>query len=145
MIGGIPLPDREGPFEAGFWAALDQGRLAHQHCPVCGAWHFPMRWRCRCGGALDYRDVSGRARLWSWTVVHPPVLPVFAEFTPYVVAIAALVEADDLRMVGPLCIDPGDPINRVRPEDLSIGISLEAQIVPLTAGLNWPAWKILAS
>lgn len=143
MIEGIPLPDRDGPFEAGFWATLDHGGLAHQHCAACDSWHFPPRWRCRCGGALSYRPVSGRGQLWSWTVVHPPVLPAFASFAPYIVAIVALAEADDLRMTGPLIVHPDDPINGVQPEQLAIGMPLQAHVRPLAPGLNWPVWRIL--
>lgn len=143
MIEAIPLPDREGPFEAGFWAALDRGTLAHQHCAPCDSWHFPPRWRCRCGGVLTYRPVSGRAQLWSWTVVHPPVLPAFAPFAPYVVAVAALAEAENLRMVGPLVLHPGDPIDRVRPEQLAIGMPLQAHVHTLAPDLRWPVWQII--
>lgn len=143
MIEGIPLPDREGPYEAGFWAALDRGEIAHQHCAACGAWHFPARWRCPCGHALDYRPVSGMARLWSWTQVHPPVLPAFAPLCPYVVGIAQLVEADNLRMVGPLLLQPGDPMNRILPENLHIGVPLRATITRIGDDTFWPSWVVL--
>jgi uncharacterized OB-fold protein len=142
MIDGIPLPARDGPFEAGFWEALDRGELAHQHCAACGAWHFPPRWRCPCGGALAWRPVSGKARLWSWTVVHPPVLPAFAPYTPYPVAVVELVEAPGLRMTGSLVERPGDPIDRVDPARLAIGMDLAACIIELAPGVPWPAWKI---
>ena len=142
MIDGIPLPARDGPFEAGFWEALDRGELAHQHCTACGAWHFPPRWRCACGGTLAWRPVSGRARLWSWTVVHPPVLPAFMPFAPYPVAIAELAEAPGLRMAGPLLERPGDPIDHVDPAQLEIGMPLRACIVELADGVRWPAWQI---
>ena len=142
MIDGIPLPARDGPFEAGFWGALDRGELAHQQCDSCRAWYFPPRWRCHCGGTLAYRPVSGKARLWSWTVVHPPVLPAFMPFAPYPVAIAELAEAPGLRMAGPLVERPGDPINHVDPARLEIGMPLRACIVDLTGGVRWPAWQI---
>lgn len=142
MIEGIPLPDREGPFEEGLWAALDRGELAHQHCAACGAWHFPARWRCSCKGPLAYRVVSGEAQLWSWTQVHAPVLPAFAPFTPYVVGIAQLSEGKNLRMVGPLLRQSGDPINAVRPEELHIGMPLRAAVISLAPDTAWPAWLI---
>ncbi len=142
MIDGIPLPARDGPFEAGFWEALDRGELAHQHCTACGAWHFPPRWRCACGGTLAWRAVSGEAHLWSWTVVHPPVLPAFMPFAPYPVAIAELAEAPGLRMSGPLLERPGDPIDHVDPARLEIGMPLRACIVELADGVRWPAWQI---
>lgn len=142
MIENIPLPARDGPFEAGFWAALDRGELAHQQCEACSAWHFPPRWRCTCGGALAYQPVSGKARLWSWTVVHPPVLPAFAPYAPYPVAIAELDEAPGLRMTGALVENPGDPINHIDPARLSVGMPLTACVITLADGVRWPAWKI---
>ena len=142
MIANIPLPSRDGPFEAGFWAALDRGELAHQQCDACSAWHFPPRWRCACGGTLNYTPVSGKARLWSWTVVHPPVLPAFAPYAPYPVAIAELDEAPGLRMTGPLVENPGDPINHIDPARLTIGMPLTACVITLADGVHWPAWKI---
>jgi len=142
MIDDIPLPARDGPFEQGFWAALDRGELAHQHCEACDSWHFPPRWRCHCGGTLSYGTVSGDARLWSWTQVHPPVLPAFAPFAPYLVAIAELVEADGLRMVGSLVIGAADPINRVQPSQLRIGMPLTAVVREIAPGVPWPAWQV---
>lgn len=143
MIDGIPIPARDGPFEAGFWAALDAGVLAHQHCASCNTWHFPPRWRCPCGGALSYQPVSGRARLWSWTVVHPPVLPAFQPYAPYPVVVAELEEQAGLRMVGPIVRQQGDPLNRVKPEELEIGIKLQASLAEIAPGLIWPSWKIV--
>lgn len=142
MIEGIPLPSREGPFETGFWEALDNGVLTHQHCKACGAWHFPPRWRCSCGGELAYEPVSGKATLWSWTVVHPPVLPAFAPYAPYPVAVAELAEAPGLRMVGPLIEAAGDPLNHVDPARLEVGMPLTAVILDIAEGIPWPAWKI---
>lgn len=143
MIDAIPLPSREGAFEQGFWAALDEGHLAHQRCADCQRWHFPPRWRCVCGGELAYRQVSGRATLWSWTVVHAPVLPAFAPFTPYVVGIAELEETPGLRMVGPLIVAEGDPIYRVKPDLLKVGMPLVARIDRIAADVAWPSWKIV--
>ncbi|MFZ4110506.1 MAG: Zn-ribbon domain-containing OB-fold protein [Polymorphobacter sp.] len=142
MIEGSPVPARTGPFEADFWAILDEGRLAHQHCYNCGAWHFPARWRCACGGALVYVPVSGKARLWSWTEVHAPVLPAFTAFTPYVVGIVELAEAAGLRMIGPLLNAPKDPINAVRKQDLQIGMPLQAVVCPLSTTVAWPSWLL---
>lgn len=142
MIDVIPLPSRDGPFEGGFWAALDQERLAHQQCEACGEWSFPPRWRCVCGGPLAYRTVSGRATLWSWTVVHPPVLPSFAALTPYVAGVVQLAESPALRMVGPLILEAGDPLGRVNADQLSIGMPLTAHIQNIAPDVRWPAWRL---
>jgi len=143
MIDGAPLPARDGPYEQGFWEALDAGVLAHQRCADCGKWTFPPRWRCVCGGALHYQPVSGRGRLWSWTQVHAPVLPAFAPLTPYIAAIVALEEQSDLRMAGFLVRRAGGAVNDITPGDVRIGMALEAVIAPLGDGVRWPQWKIL--
>lgn len=142
MIAGIPLPTTDGPSEAEFWAGLKAGELRHQHCVACDAWHFPARWRCICGNELYYRGVSGRATLWSWTQVHPPVLPAFAPFTPFIVGIAQLEEAQNLRMVGSLIIQPSDPINRVQSEVLRPDMPLRACIIQISSDVAWPAWQL---
>jgi uncharacterized OB-fold protein len=142
MIEGIPLPARGGPYEHGFWEALDAGVLVHQRCDSCAKWTFPPRWRCVCGGALQYQPVSGKGRLWSWTQVHAPVLPAFAPLTPYIAAIVELEEQADLRMVGLLVLHASDAVNEIIPADLHVGMPLEAVIAPLGAGVNWPQWKI---
>lgn len=144
MIEAAPLPARDGPFEQGFWEALDAGILAHQRCEACCRWHFPPRFRCdACGGALAYQPVSGRARLWSYIEVHPPVLPAFAALTPYLAAVVELVEQPGLRMAGHLVRRPDDPINRVRAADVAIGMPLRAAIVPLSPEVSWPRWMIM--
>lgn len=145
MIDSVPLPARDGPFEAGFWEALDRGVLAHQHCDRCGRWHFPPRWRCSCGGELRYRPVSGRATLWSWVVAHPPVLPAFAARTPYVVAVAGLGESPSLHMVGSVVFDGQDPgRDSADPARLRIGMPLRARITTFESGLVWPVWQVVS-
>lgn len=142
MIETIPLPAMDGPFEEPFWQSLKIGTLSHQQCQRCLDWHFPARWRCHCGGSLEYRPVSGKATLWSWTVVHAPVLPVFAAYTPFVSAVAELEEAPNLRMVGTLIMVDGDPINRVQSADLHIGMALTCRLSQIAPNTIWPVWKI---
>ena len=51
---------------------------------------------------------AGGGRVGSWTVLHPPVLPAFADLVPFVVL---LVELDEgVRMVGQLVGDDGIPL-----------------------------------
>lgn len=143
MIADIPIPARDGPFEEGFWSALDAGVLAHQRCQGCKTWQFPPRFRCsECGGALAYEQVSGRATLWSFTVVHAPVLAAFAPYVPYVAAVVELDEQPGLRMAGNLIHRAGDPVNTVVPQNLSIGMPLRAVILPMLADVCWPQWAI---
>lgn len=145
MIANIPLPARDGPFEEGFWSALDAGGLAHQRCHDCRRWHFPPRYRCSdCGGGLVYEPVSGLGTLWSFTLVHAPVLPAFAPFAPFVAAVVELDEQPGLRMAGNLIHRAGDPINAVAPQSLTIGMPLRAVILPLSEDVRWPQWVLIS-
>ena len=50
--------------------------------------------------ASEWARASGRARLLSWVVVHPPVLPAWKERVPYTVV---LVECEEgVRTIGNL-------------------------------------------
>jgi len=144
MIEGIPLPATEAPHEVPFWEGLRAGRLCMQRCRACLRWQFPPLLRCgECGGAIEWAAVSGRGRIWSMTEIHPPVLPAFAPFTPYLVAVVALEEAETVRMVGNLIREPADPINRVRLGEVMIGQPVEAVIEALSGGVYWPRWRPL--
>ena len=72
-------------------------------CPACGSLRH------------DWARASGRARLVSWVVVHPPVLPAWKDRVPYPVV---LVECEEgVRTIGGLAgagadvlrIDPPSP------------------------------------
>ena len=63
---------------------------------------------------MTWTPVSGRATLYSWTVAHPPLLPFFAERSPWPVVAVQLEEGP--RMVTNL-ID-------VAPEHYEAGLPL---------------------
>lgn len=69
-------------------------------CEGCGAWNWYPLDECReCGGPLTWTPVSGRGRLFSWTVVRHAFLPHFAEEVPYVTGLVSLEEAPSVRIV----------------------------------------------
>ena len=144
MIENAPLPATDNPTEAPFWSALAEGVLKIQHCDGCGIWLFPTRVRCgSCGSRPVWKTVSSKGRIWSFTRVHPPVLPAFAPFAPYPVAVVELDEQPGLRMVGNLLFSAGDAINAVPAERIRIGLRVEAVIRELGDGVNWPAWRLI--
>lgn len=143
MIETIPVPDTSNAVEAPFWEALGEGRLVIQHCHACGVWMFPTRIRCAsCGQRPVWKPVSGRGHIWSFTRVHPPVLPAFAALAPYPVVVVELEEQRGLRLVGNLVDTADDPINAVPPERVAIGAPVEA-VVRQINGTPWPAWRIV--
>ena len=87
----LPTITREG---APFWEATREKRLVSQYCPDCDQHQFPPRRLCmHCGGRnVGWRTISGKGRIYSFTVVHRPPNPSFAPDVPYVVAVIDLAE-----------------------------------------------------
>ncbi len=87
-----PAP-RPGRDATQFWLHARQSRLAIPHCPHCGTYEWPPRARCsKCGGEAEWREVSGRGRIFSYSVVERAVNPDMADEVPYAVAIVELDE-----------------------------------------------------
>ncbi|OBI77778.1 Zn-ribbon domain-containing OB-fold protein [Mycobacterium sp. E740] len=75
----------------------DDAALLITRCVRCGLWVSPAAEDCpECGGALVARPVSGRGRVFTYTVNHQPFNPALP--VPYVVAIVELEEQPGLRV-----------------------------------------------
>jgi hypothetical protein len=87
----LPSPDEE---TAPFWDGVNAQRLLVKRCNACAELHFYPRPFCpRCwSDDVEWFEVSGRARLYTWSVVYNNDLPPFHERLPYV---AALVDLDE--------------------------------------------------
>lgn len=92
-----PVPALEERTQA-FWRACRAGRLEFTHCRPCGYFIHPARPICpKCRGReLETRQVSGRGRLFSYTVNHQAWFP--GQEVPYVIALVELVEQTGLRL-----------------------------------------------
>ena len=91
----IPLPDA---LTAPYWAAAREQRLAVPHCRDCGQHHFYPKTVCpQCGSAnLEWKNCTGEATVYSFTIVHRAPSPAFAARVPYVVATVKLAEGPHL-------------------------------------------------
>jgi uncharacterized OB-fold protein len=98
---GFPLPDLEWEPTREFWAGAARGELLIPRCDGCGAYAWYPRERCRAcrGERFTWTRLSGRARLFSWTVVRHAFLPQFAADVPFVPALVALDEDPHVRVV----------------------------------------------
>jgi len=88
-----PLP-QETPLTAPFWEAARQRRLVIQCCTGCSRYRWPPEVACYECGSFDYEwaPASGRAKLYTWTVAHPPLLPYFHRRAPWPIAVVELEE-----------------------------------------------------
>lgn len=139
----VPLGDEESE---GFWEGTAAGELRVQACGACGILRFPPRVMCPHCQSTERRwqALSGRGTIWSFVVVHPPLLPAYAPFAPYPVITVTLDEDPALRMVGNLVTGPEGAINEVDPAGIVIGepvqITFSARLRPDGSKVFLPAW-----
>jgi hypothetical protein len=134
MTVAIPRPDPANDDDAAFWAALREGELRIQRCSACGEYRHPPRPVCaRCGSTeRAFEAVSGAGEVWSFTVVHAPTLPAFAERTPYGAVIVRLDEG--VFLVSNLVDCPVD--------ELAVGARVELAITAVDDDLVLPLFRL---
>ncbi|MFD9390326.1 Zn-ribbon domain-containing OB-fold protein [Streptomyces sp. NPDC060000] len=132
-----PVTDADG---APFWQYAAQGELRVQACGDCGEPRFPPRPCCpHCQSfASEWRLMSGRGRIWSYAVPHPPLLPDYAARAPYNVILVELAEAPRIRMVGNLVSEPGAALDSLSPDRVRIG----ARVQVVFDGDGLPQWVL---
>ena len=117
------LPDLQDPTTAPFWEGCARGELLVQACASCGLRRMPPRPMCPRCRSLEVRWelTSGRGRIWSFIVPHPPLLPAFAEVAPYNAIIVELEEDPAIRFAGNLVTTADGEINEIDPTTITIG------------------------
>jgi len=117
------LPDLRDPTTAPFWEGCARGELLVQACASCGLRRMPPRPMCpRCRSLeIRWEPTSGRGRVWSFIVPHPPLLPAFAEVAPYNAIIVELEEDPLIRFAGNLVVSADGEINEIDPATITIG------------------------
>jgi len=82
----MPVPT---PTTQSFWDALAQHKIRIQYSPSAGRYVFYPR--VLAPGTLvddlEWREISGAALLFTYTVAHRPVAPHFANDAPHIVAV----------------------------------------------------------
>ena len=109
-----------------FWQAAAEGRLLGSRCRACDEVANHHRGFCPSCWSDDVVDVelSGRATLYTYSVVHVNPMPPFADLVPYVAAIVELAEGP---RVATRLVD-------VAPADLTIGMPLTARFEQVQPG-----------
>lgn len=142
MASAQVLPPTDVPETSPFLAAYREGVLAVEACDDCGALRWPPRPCCPVCRSFARRvqPIAGEGRLWSWTVAHPPTLPAFTPYVPFVAALVELADAPHVRVAGNLVAEPGAAINSVDPASLRVGMPLTVWFEKLTEEVTLPRW-----
>lgn len=137
----LPVPDDDG---APFWEYAARGELRVQTCADCDALRFPPRPCCpNCRSfTARWQRMSGRGRIWSYVLPHPPLLPAYAEQPGYNAIIVELAEAPRIRLVGNLVTAADAPLNSVDPARLRIGAPVKAVFHTMPGGVTVPRWLL---
>lgn len=87
------LPEADA-FTRPYWDAAARGHLLIRRCADCGlAHHYPREFCPRCWSeSVGWERASGRATLYTWSVVHRNDLPPFGARVPYIAAVVELAE-----------------------------------------------------
>lgn len=94
----IPAPD---PLTQPFWDATAVHRLEIQRCTACGYYNHPPKRLCdQCTSPdLGYTEVSGRGKVYSFTVMRQTSIAGFEDKVPYTTMLVELEEQSQLLLV----------------------------------------------
>jgi uncharacterized OB-fold protein len=144
MIEIIPLPATDDLQDAPFWQATLRGELAVQSCGQCGKLRFPPRPMCPACQSFEntWKPMSGKGKIWSYVIPHPPLLPSFAKLVPYNVIVVELDEDPTIRMVGNLVQSAEGEINEIDPHTIRIGAPVRVVFHRAAEDVMLPRWVL---
>jgi uncharacterized OB-fold protein len=137
VSGARPRPEPSDPDAARFWEYVMAGELRLQRCATCGRFRHPPAPRCAgcAGSAAEWVRAKGGGEVWTYTVVHPPTLPAFADRTPYGAVVVRLDEG--VFMVSNVVDCPVDA--------LTVGMRVECAVTDVGDGLRLPLFRQTAT
>jgi len=126
----IPAPDH---LTEPFWKGLKQNKLLAQKCQECGALQFfPQSMCSKClSERLEWVALSGKGRVYSYTVIYRPPSDIFLADVPYTVAIVELEKG--IRMMS--------NIIGIEPQDMKINIAVEIVFEEITHAITLPKFR----
>ena len=131
MLPPLPAPN---PDTQEFWDGCRRHELRIQRCAECGANRFTPRPACpRCASLrFEWITCSGRGRVHTWTVIHGPTLPAFADRVPYAAGVVRLDEG--VFMVG--------QIRGCDPRDVREGMRVVVEFDDVADDVSLPHWRV---
>jgi uncharacterized protein len=130
-----PLPEMT-PINQPFWDGTKAGKLVMQKCKDCGSWIFCPRPICvECNSdRLEWVEVSGRGKVFSFTVIREVVGQALRGFAPDIPYVTAWIDLEE----GPrFCSNIiGCPI-----ENVKIGMDVAVVFDDTGDGITLPKFK----
>ena len=125
----LPTPEAD---TLEFWAATKENRLLIKHCGDCDAYSYYPRPFCpECWSRnVTWHEASGKATLYTWSVIYNNDQPPFRDRVPYVAAIVDLEEGP--RMMTNVVETPF--------EDLRVGMALSVTFMPISDDFTIPVF-----
>jgi uncharacterized OB-fold protein len=116
-----------------FWEAAKRHELVLQRCKECGTYRYPPGENCpEClSFNLEWTKVSGRGKIFTWTVFHRVYHPGFTNDVPYAVVAIDLEEGPRMTSNVVDC----------KPEDLEIGMAVEVVFEDMSDEISLPKFR----
>jgi hypothetical protein len=134
-------PHSSLPEFAGFFENASVGRLAFPYCRDCSRFHWYPMPRCpHCRGHdIEWRPISGRGEIFSFTRVLHPFDKSRAGRLPYVVALVTFADAPGIRLITNIVDASSEELRIGSPVEPVFGTDENGQpIVEFsTASANW--------
>ena len=118
-----------------FWEACNRRELRVQRCTRCGRFRHPPLPGCpRCGSPeSEWPQLSGRGRVFSFTIAHHAAMPPLAADVPYNVIVVELDDAPGARLISNLL--------GAEPAALRIGMAVEIAWDEVADGVVLPRFR----
>lgn len=137
MSGPLPTPRpmhrSTDDLNGQFWEHCAKGALYFQRCLDCEIWRHMPRYMCaQCGSdKWEWKESSGKGRIFSWIITHQAMHPKFRDETPYA---ALVVEMDEgVRFVS-------RPLG-IANEDLAIDMPVQVVFETIEDGFALPLFR----
>jgi len=121
-----------------FWDAANEGRLVIQNCQACDRLQHPPGptcGQCRSGDGLEWKEMSGRGKIYNYAVVYDCPVRLLQEDQPFNLAVIMLDEDPGIQMYSHL---PGTPVDEV-----PVGANVVVEFEATANGQKVPEWRVV--
>lgn len=128
----LPTPD---PVTKPYWDSVKAHAMQLQKCGDCGKFVFYPRAVCpHCFSRdLKWTPVSGKGKIYGFTISHQKVIQSFASEVPYVIALVELEEGARM-MTNLVGVEPD-------PTKIKVGMDVIVQYDDVTEAMTLPKFK----